>query len=337
MDYQAVILGLFRRLNQDSNIQLDFIDETALNEAELKPYKALIVTGASDNTQRAVSCLLHRPSADSAHVSATEPDIPAAGQAALVKWIKNGGHLMTVTGAAAADEYATPTTTLAKVTGIAEHPRERVMFEETSLLVAIANGTGSLGTFSAFGLRGHIKPLPDADGAVKTLATFDDGSPAIVRSDEISGGTGSATHFAFLPCIHFNNTDPFHGTGTTNWDNDTAFMDGTLPYLQEFLTNAGVAPRVQLSMTHVETPLISSKTGSILTLLNWRDAPVKAMKVTVRVDHKVDSVQLVSTGVRLKFKSTPSGGSVYSVEFVVDVEHADFVRLDDSARTSTLS
>ena len=60
MDYQAVILGLFRRLNQDSNIQLDFIDETALNEAELKPYKALIVTGASDNTQHVASCLLHR-------------------------------------------------------------------------------------------------------------------------------------------------------------------------------------------------------------------------------------------------------------------------------------
>ena len=62
MDYQAVILGLFRRLNQDSNIQLDFIDETALNEAELKPYKALIVTGASDNTQHVASCLLPRPS-----------------------------------------------------------------------------------------------------------------------------------------------------------------------------------------------------------------------------------------------------------------------------------
>jgi hypothetical protein len=283
-----------------------------------------------------------RTSADSA-LPVTEPDIPAAGQVALVKWIKNGGHLMTVTGAAAADEYATPTTTLAKATGIAEHPRERVLFEETSWLVTVANGTGSLGPFSAFGLRGHIKPLPDADGAasVKTLATFDDGSPAILRSDKISGGTGSATHFAFLPCVHFNNTDPFHGT--PNWDNDTAFMDGTLPYLQEFLTKAGVAPRVQLSMTHVETPLISSDAGSILTILNWRDAPVRAMKVTVRVDHKVDSVQLVSTGAKLKFNSAPSGGpggSAYSVEFVVDVEHADFVRLDskpDSARTSTLS
>lgn len=105
------------------------------------------------------------------------------------------------------------------------------------------------------------------------------------------------THFAFLPCIHFNNTDPFHGTA--NWDNDTTFDDGSLPYLQEFLTNAGVAPRVQLSMTHVETPLISSDAGSILTLLNWRDAPVRAMQVMVRVDHKVDNVQLVSTGAKL--------------------------------------
>jgi hypothetical protein len=73
MDYQAQVYALFRSLQQDSNIQVDLIDEDQLTAGGLAPFKALILT---------------------------EPDIPTEGQTEVAKWVKSaGGHLLTVTGA----------------------------------------------------------------------------------------------------------------------------------------------------------------------------------------------------------------------------------------------
>ena len=41
--------------------------------------------------------------------------------------------------------------------------------------------------------------------------------------------------------------------------------------------------------TQVETPLLTSAAGSVLTLLNWRDAPVESLSVSVRLDHDASS------------------------------------------------
>ena len=222
---------------------------------------------------------------------------------------------MTVSGAAVADEYASPTSVISSASGISEAPRPRLMIEKTAELAVVANGTGELGNILAYGVRGDIIAISDD---ATTLANFSDGSPAIVRR-------GSATHFAFLPCIYFNNTDPYHGT--PNWDDDARFADGSMSYIKEFLKDAGVSPRVQTSVSHVETPLISSTNGSVLTLLNWRDAPVTALGVAVRVDHVVQQVSVVSAETHLEFNCTKSKGS-WLVRFVVDVEHAEMVRLD---------
>ena len=100
MDYQSVVYGIFRAVAQYSNRQVDFIDEDALTAEGLAPFKALIVT---------------------------EPNVPNEGQGAIIKWVKAGGHLATVSGAMASDRYARPTTTLSSATGVVEAPRPRVM------------------------------------------------------------------------------------------------------------------------------------------------------------------------------------------------------------------
>ena len=91
MDYMASIYGMYRALSQVANFQLDFIDEDTLTAEGLKPYKALIVT---------------------------EPDVPVEGQAAIVQWMKAGGHLLTTMGASTADRYDQPSTLLTTATGI---------------------------------------------------------------------------------------------------------------------------------------------------------------------------------------------------------------------------
>jgi hypothetical protein len=181
MDYMAVLSGLFRSIQQVSNVQVDFIDEDSLNAADLAHFKALIVT---------------------------EPDVPAEGLRAVVNWVHGGGHLMTVTGAAANDRYDKPTTVLRVVTGVQEAPRPRQMISIAAGLLPVANGTGDLGRITAFGgisdWRRQSRPLLGnvtcVDSGVHVLAKFEDGSPAILRKAAVAG---SATHFTYMPCIHF--------------------------------------------------------------------------------------------------------------------------------------
>ena len=104
------------------------------------------------------------------------------------------------------------------------------------------------------------------------------------------------------------------------------FTDGSLPYLLHVLNESGVVPRVVVSTTQVETPLLTSAAGSVLTLLNWNESPVDSLAVTVQLDHDVETVTAVGTNTRLKFTSTKEGGR-YLVAFSVPLEHCDFVTL----------
>lgn len=104
------------------------------------------------------------------------------------------------------------------------------------------------------------------------------------------------------------------------------FTDGSLPYLLHVLNESGVVPRVVVSTTQVETPLLTSAAGSVLTLLNWNESPVDSLAVTVQLDHDVETVTAVGTDTTLKFTSTKEGGR-YLVAFSVPLEHCDFVTL----------
>ena len=64
MDYLAAVVGLFRAIQQVSNIQVDFIDEDSLNAKDLAGFKALILT---------------------------EPDVPQEGLHAVADWVEGGG------------------------------------------------------------------------------------------------------------------------------------------------------------------------------------------------------------------------------------------------------
>ena len=81
-DYLREVYMLYRLLAEILNRQVDFMDEDELLvPASLAKFKVLYVT---------------------------EPDLPLAGGAALVAWVKSGGKLITVTGAGQFDEYDEP-------------------------------------------------------------------------------------------------------------------------------------------------------------------------------------------------------------------------------------
>ena len=316
MDYMAVMTGLFRAIQQVSNVQVDFIDEDSLTAKDLAPFKALILT---------------------------EPDVPAEGLSAVASWVEAGGHLMTVAGAGVSDRYDKPSVVLRAVTGVQEVARPpcppyrprlpgappappcRAMINLASHLPIVANGTGDLGPITAFG---GLSKVTAQDSGVKTLAKFKDGSPAILR--KATAGKGSATHFTYMPCTHFNEIDPFRPV--IHYNNVTNFTDGSLPYIMRFLGDAGVAPRVKVSVLQVETPLIVSADGAVLSLLNWRETAVTNMDVSVRLDFQVGRVTAVRAmhpeNAELQFTSAVASSGEFVTNFTVAVlEHTDFVML----------
>jgi hypothetical protein len=295
MDYMVGVYALFRQLQQVANIAVDFLDEDDLTAEGLASLKLLIVT---------------------------EPDIPTEGQAAIATWMKAGGNVLTLTGAGAYDRYHRPSTTLSDVTGIIEAPRERLMVAYASTLNTVANGTGELGDFTANGLRGQLTSFDSAN--FKILANYSNGDPAIVSRDV---GKGRVTHFTFFPGIRHHDGSPYHAV--PHFNNRTNFTDGSLPYLLDCVANAGAQPRVSVSELQVETPLLSSDAGAVLTLLNWRETPVAALDVSVHLAYDVDQVTAVQANVSVRFTSTPAAGASggYFVNFTLPLEHGDFVTL----------
>ena len=326
MDYQAVVYGLFRAIAQYSNRQVDFIDEESLTADGLEPYKALIVT---------------------------EPDVPASGQEAILNWCGQGGHLATVSGAMASDRYAQASTILSSVTGVHEAPRPRVMntahqgHKEKLWPELVHNASGERGQLSAYVVRSHFVRI----GPHSTvLATFDvDKSPAVVRTDV---GKGRVTQFGFMPTFPF----PFMDAWNPSPDFNRGPMDGSIPYLLDFLDQAGAVPRVNVTdaaqggtqVMRVETPLLVSDGGAVLTILNWQTRAVPPaeqvplrLHVSVRVELKAQAttVDSVALGRRLDFTCTPlhavdatesrstDGKATYLVKFSVDVVYGDFVRI----------
>jgi hypothetical protein len=293
-DYMAAVFGLFRSLQQVANIQIDFLDEDDLTTEKLAAFKAVILT---------------------------EPDIPQEGQAAVAAWLKGGGHLLTVSGAAAYDRYNQPCTVLSSVTGIREAVRPRTVWEHADELVLVANGTGDLGRLAVRAVRGRVDSALPSTARVVAKFTSDD-SPAIVS---VPAGTGLATHFAFLPGVWHPTNNPYHPQ--PHFNNLTNATDGSLPYLLRFLKDAGVQPPVEVSELQVETPLLTSPAGAVVTLLNWRESPVVSLAVRVRLDFPVESVTAVQSGAKLAFNCTAAGDAEWWVGFTTSLDAADFITL----------
>ena len=221
---------------------------------------------------------------------------------------------------------------------MAEHPRAQQCMGASHQLSVVANGSGVLGKFRAFGVRGYMSLGGDGDGMTspaEVQASFSDGSPAIMRR---TVGLGSASHFAFLPGVHFHGIDPFHAA--PDFNNLANFTDGSWPYVASFLARAGVVPRVRVSVQQVEAPLLSSACGAVVTLLNWRGRAVPPpLELSVLLDFEVGHVSSVNGSREISFSSeAPRPGSPEPALFRVNVSvtttlhHGDFLLLHAKTR-----
>ena len=256
VDYMAETFDLYLAL-QHANLPVDFVDEDNLTAEKLNRYRVLYVT---------------------------EPNLPAEGQRGVVQWVHQGGVLVTVTGAGARDRYNEPSDGLAGGMGIGEKQRVPLPIPHVRALKVVANGTGAQGAFSALGIRGELTTT----NGLTIEAQFEDGAPAVVRR---AVEHGQVVHFTWLPGIAY----VCSSTGTKD-GLPVGWSESLRRWITWPVTLAGVSGPVRVDRPFIETPLLVSDRGAVVTLLNWSGEPVADLGVTVQLTAPVHSVESVKHG-----------------------------------------
>jgi hypothetical protein len=252
VDYMAEVYNLYLAL-QHANVPVDFVEEDDLSAAGLKPYRVLYLTA---------------------------PNVPEENQRGLAEWVRSGGTLVTVTGAAARDRYDDPCAVLADAVGIKEKPRERLLVANANVLKEIDKGRGANGDFTAFGVRGTLETRDGVE------AMFANGDPAVVRRGV---GKGRVVHFAWLPGLSY-------WRSATAGDKGTVYSASARRWVTWATELAGVRPPVKVDQPLIETPLLLSDAGAAVTLLNWTGSPVDKLRVSVRLPFKVRTIESIRHG-----------------------------------------
>jgi hypothetical protein len=347
MTYQADQFGMYLSLAVHGGVPVDFVDEVAAKNATvMATYKVLIIT---------------------------EPNVPKATIEALAAWVDAGGALVLSGGAAVADEYNTTDETFAQLTGCKLDVFSRRVLPEVrqlpgpSPLPFAANGT----VVNTDGAPAQVQMFGDAtlfthvgEGS-KTLGTFDGGAPAVVQSRV---GSGSIVQMAWQPGLSYlsNATQEYYVpnpltqfpaairdflrgllgasyappvVASVPAANDAARVNGHVD-VTATTTATTAAATVEQPAVGIETVLLASDAGAVVSIVNWGGAIALngPMKLQVSLDAAgcfpggvadLGDIVDASTGQTLTFTSVPCGGGAGKSCVAVDVRagHANFVVL----------
>ena len=279
VDYMAEVADLYLAL-QHANIPVDFIEEEDLSRAGLASYRVVYVT---------------------------EPDIPEEFQKELVTWVEGGGTLIAISNAGAMDRYDDPSSILAGVRGAHNPEHERALIPNLGALRALGRVTAVSGEAMAWGPRDTLaEPVKG-----EVVAHFADGAPAIIRR---SVSKGTVVHFTWLPGVSYMKSSS-GASGRLPWN----FSADIRNWIVAPVKDAGIQVPVEASEPMVETPMLCSRTGAAVTVLNWNNDPLNKLELTVRVPFRVKSVTSVIHG-PLKFEHGPQ-----TIRVSLPVTSADIV------------
>jgi hypothetical protein len=264
VDYMAEVADLYLAL-QHANVPVDFIEEEDLSPSGLAPYQVVYLT---------------------------EPDIPEESQRELAIWVEGGGTLVAISNAGAMDRYDEPSTIIAGLRGAHNPERERVLIPNLGAIKAFGKVHAGSVEATAWGPRDTL--VNSAKGEV--VARFEDDSSAIARR---TVNKGTVVHFTWLPGLSYVKSSSA-AAGKLPWN----FSPVIRNWIVAPVKDAGIQLPVVASEPMVETPMLCSKVGAAVTLLNWNNYPVKDLGLTIRVPFRVKSVASVIHG-PLKFDPGP--------------------------------
>jgi hypothetical protein len=249
LDYMAEVFDEYLALEL-SDIPADFVSEDGLTDGTLNKYRILYIT---------------------------EPDIPNEGQRAIAQWVKSGGTVAMVPGAAQGDRYDEPVSILASLSGSPRHSRSYLQNVQT------LKQTESIGNVPVFG--GSPTPAPVG----KPVSSFNDQIPAIQRDNVGKGNIIYYTYFPGLSFAHF----AIDAQLSLQRSPET---DALRKLVLAPVRMAGVTAPVQVNSAYVETPMLVSSAGAAITLLNWTGHNLPSVQVTAHTPFRITRVESVRHG-----------------------------------------
>ena len=253
--YLAELFDLYLAL-QHANVTADVIDEDMLTPMKLAPYRVLYLTG---------------------------PDLPEEAQREVVAWVRRGGTLVVVPGAACWNRYHEPSDMIYRAAGLNRPVVPRAFYNDILSVRWAGEGRGNQGTFRYVGPR--VKSTVGSGHQVGARFADDD-SPAVIVA---SLGEGRIVQYCWFP-------------GLAYWRSQSGKADGLPVGFAETIRRwivwpalelAGVKRGVEPSCDLVEVLMLKSREGVALTVLNWSGHSVPDLRLRVRIDFKPTRVESV--------------------------------------------
>jgi len=285
-------------------LPVDVVSETDAKDGSLNDFKVLYLTDA--------------------HVS-------RAASEKIAGWVERGGRLFATAGAGMFDEYNRPNDVLRALLGVelletVAPPEARIGYEKQDLPFAPAVEQvtwlqdNAMHKAPVFGAITRIAPIvPDPAGFTQVFGTFADKSPAVVKRIY---GNGSTLYCAFLPGLsYFKPAIPLRPLDVNSRDDAMCQLlptdfDAQVGRLIGSVASDDLRPVITTDNL-VETAVIDSPIGTLVTLDNWRGKPLKNLRVQVNFPVPTGRVSLASGG-RVKVEKAGAG-----TVFILDLDVAD--------------
>lgn len=250
----------------------------------------------------------------------TGPNLTQASASKLKSWVQNGGILSLTAGAAMRDEYNRP---LAVLNDLLPADRgdcvtlEKFQTSGRNLnrLKVQDTVTWATGKAEVLGAKQSLKPKANAE----ILATFDDGSPAVMRSDKV-------TMYGFLPALSYIKTaldrrkvaeeakDPLIERSYNPWDFPAEIREMILAPAKN------LERLVECSHALVDAVYLSGEKGIVIPLANYSLEPISELRLKISSSKKVTRVESAVHGT-ISFRQNDR------VEMALPLEINDFVML----------
>lgn len=247
----------------------------------------------------------------------------------LDAWVNGGGVLYATAGLGYRNQFDQPETTMLATLGLKSVTIEKNAYHirplmELPLVKPIDTLTLDSGEkIPAIAMK-QVLTIDPASGA-KAIGKWADGSTAVTTRDY---GKGKAIAVGTLPGHSAYKTGtkaiPFARGGHKNVYAPLDFDSASLKLaLMGVANKAGLKQDVICSNAHVEALPIDNDGGTLLTLVNWGDAPAAGTKVTVSLPFRPSTAKAVSTG-----KAIPVTYENGVAAFTLDIAEAEFVLLN---------
>jgi len=257
----------------------------------------------------------------------TDPCIKPTAVARITQWVRLGGHLYGSCGAGSHNAFGEPAAGLSPVFGIESGVKATVQpgryhvrgaLNGMQYLDEVRGDLSDLGQFS-FGVIGARMSL-ELVGA-KTLGTFKDGTPAVVGS---TFGKGRTLYVGACPAIAYAKEAKF-----VPRELKEKWPMGLRDFICGMVRERGVSRLAELSHPVVETGIYDSDAGTALVLANFTYEPIDALKVTISLPKRCQSVRSVVRGpltfTRCELTPAARGGHTQGVRFSLPLGLNDIV------------